>query len=89
LADGRFAIADYRHGLLVFDPASNVIAPLCERVNTERFRGLGDVTTGPNGDLWFTDPGRSSLTDPTGRLFRLPRGATRPELVPQNVCYGK
>jgi gluconolactonase len=87
LPDGRFAIADYRHGLLALDPPTNVLSPLCERVNTERFRGLGDVTTAPNGDIWFTDPGRSSLTDPTGRVFRLPKEQTRPELVLQNVPY--
>ena len=87
MPDGRLAVADYGHGLLALDPVTNAMAPICERVNTERFRGLGDVTCAPNGDLWFTDPGRSSLTDPTGRLFCLRHGQTRPELVLANVPY--
>jgi len=86
-SDGTFAVADYRHGLMLFDPEAGSMAPLCNRINTENFRGLGDVTCAPNGDLWFTDPGRSSLTDPTGRLFRLRNGQTRPELILQNVPY--
>ena len=84
---GAFAVADYRHGLLRFDPAHGTMAPICEGVNSERFRGLGDVTRAPNGDLWFTDPGRSSLSDATGRLFRLRAGSTAPELVLANVPY--
>jgi gluconolactonase len=87
LPEGGFAVADYRHGLLAFDPKRGELAPLCDRINTERFRGLGDVTRAPNGDLWFTDPGRSSLSDPTGRLFRLRAGASRPELVLANIPY--
>ncbi|MBS0560987.1 MAG: SMP-30/gluconolactonase/LRE family protein [Proteobacteria bacterium] len=85
--DGSFAVADYRHGLIAFDPATGARETLCGRVNTESFRGLGDVKRAPNGDLWFTDPGRSSLSDPTGRLFRLRAGETRPELVLANLPY--
>ncbi|HVF64293.1 MAG TPA: SMP-30/gluconolactonase/LRE family protein [Casimicrobiaceae bacterium] len=85
--DDVFAVADYRHGLMRFDPASGAMTTLCEGVNSERFRGLGDVTCAPNGELWFTDPGRSSLSDPTGRLFRLRAGAREPDLVLANVPY--
>jgi gluconolactonase len=84
---GGFAIADYRRGLLAFDPAGGAIRVLCDRINTESFRGLGDIKAAPSGDLWFTDPGRSSLSDPTGRLFRLRAGETKPELVLANVPY--
>lgn len=87
LPDGSFAVADYRRGLLTFDPASRCITTLCDRINTESFRGLGDLTRAPNGDLWFTDPGRSSLSDPTGRLFRLRNEQRQPELVLANVPY--
>ncbi len=87
LPDGCYAVADYRHGLLKLDPEAGSVETICGRINTERFRGLGDLTRAPNGDLWFTDPGRSSLTDPTGRLFRLRQGETRPELILQNIPY--
>jgi gluconolactonase len=48
---------------------------------------LGDITRAANGDLWFTDPGRSSLSDPSGRLFRLRAGAATPDVVLANVPY--
>lgn len=82
-----FAVTDHRLGLLRFDPARGSMTTLCERVNGERFRGLCDIARAPNGDLWFTDPGRSSLSDPTGRLFRLRAGQSSPDLVLANVPY--
>ena len=92
LPDGRFAMTDHRHGLLALDAAAGRHQVICDRVNTEAFRGLSDITATPNGDLWFTDPGRSSLSDPTGRLFRLRQGQVRepgakPELVLANLPY--
>ena len=87
LDGAAFAVADYRLGLMRFDVAGGTMTPICEGVNAERFRGLGDITRARNGDLWFTDPGRSSLSDPTGRVFRLRNGAKAPDLVLANVPY--
>ncbi len=87
LPNGRFAMTCYQHGLLALDPAAGRHSVLCSRNNTEAFRGLSDITRAPNGDLWFTDPGRSSLSDPTGRLFRLRAGQSRPDQVLANLPY--
>ena len=87
LPDGRFVISDYRKGLLTYDAHRGELAILCDRVNTENFRGLSDLTIGAGGDIWFTDPGRSSLSDPTGRLFRLRAGHDQPELVLSDIPY--
>lgn len=67
---GSFALVDYRHGLMTFDPATGTTAVLASGINTERFRGLSDLAVAADGDIWFTDSGRTSLSDPTGRLFR-------------------
>ncbi len=85
--DGTWLIVDYRHGLMSFDPVAKTISTLCGRVNTEPFRGLSDMTIAPNGDVWFTDSGRSSLSDPTGRVYRLRQGQTTPDLILANVPY--
>ncbi len=87
LGSGRFAIADYAKGLLRFDAGTGAIETICSKTNTEAFRGVADITRAPNGDLWFTDPGRTSLSDPTGRLFRLAAGASAPQLVLANIPY--
>ncbi|MEO5699540.1 MAG: SMP-30/gluconolactonase/LRE family protein [Casimicrobiaceae bacterium] len=87
IGDGSAVIADYRHGLMRLTTAAGTIAGFCEGINSERFRGLGDIVRAANGDLWFTDPGRSSLTDPTGRVYCLRSGSTVPQLELANVPY--
>ncbi|MGP8431888.1 SMP-30/gluconolactonase/LRE family protein [Paraburkholderia fungorum] len=86
LPDGRVVVADYRRGLLVVDLVSGSMAPLCSGYNTENFRGLSDLVADQDGAIWFTDSGRTSLSDPTGRLFRVsPAGELR--CVLDNVPY--
>ncbi|WP_291961536.1 SMP-30/gluconolactonase/LRE family protein [Chelatococcus sp.] len=87
LGDGVFALTDYRQGVLRFDSKTSSLETLCRGVNSESFRGLGDIARAPDGALWFGDPGRSSLSDPTGRLFRLRPGHDKPDLVLNNVPY--
>jgi gluconolactonase len=66
--DGRRIAVDYRHGLIEltghnsFDVLSNG--------DDAPFLGLSDMAFGPDGALWFTDSGRSSLSDPVGAVYR-------------------
>jgi len=69
--DGRLFIADYKNGILAFDPSDRTIAPVLTRRNGERFKGVNDLVFARNGDLYFTDQGQTGLHDPTGRVFRL------------------
>ncbi|WP_349630618.1 SMP-30/gluconolactonase/LRE family protein [Bradyrhizobium sp. KB893862 SZCCT0404] len=68
---GKFFITDYKQGLLTFDPNTNKIAPFLGRRDSERFKGLNDLTFALNGDIYFTDQGQTGLQDPTGRVYRL------------------
>ena len=45
--------------------------PYLERRNSERFRGINDLTFDSAGNLYFTDQGQTGLHDPTGRVYRL------------------
>lgn len=83
---GGFALVDYRHGLMTFAPATGTTRVLAAGINTERFRGLSDLAVAPGGDIWFTDAGRTSLSDPTGRLFRRTADG-RLDLVLANLPY--
>lgn len=80
--DGRRIAADYRHGLieLTGETRFEVLS-----TGTPPFLGLSDMTYGPDGALWFTDSGRSSLSDPKGRVYRWHEGALR--LVLNTVPY--
>ena len=40
------------------------------RRNSERFKGVNDLTFAQDGTLYFTDQGQTGLHDPTGRVFR-------------------
>ncbi len=69
--DGRLFIADRAHGVMVMDPQERVVRPFFTRPAAERFRGPNDLFIGPDGSIFLTDPGRSHLGDPTGRVWRI------------------
>ena len=69
--DGRIFIADYKHGIMVLDPATGKVSPFLTRVRLERLKAVNDLTFGSNGDLYFTDQGLTGWHDPTGRVFRV------------------
>jgi gluconolactonase len=68
--DGRHIAVDYGRGLLEltgFDTFTTLSTGLAD----QPFLGLSDMAYGPHGTLWFTDSGRSSLSDQTGRVYCL------------------
>jgi gluconolactonase len=68
--DGRRIAVDYRHGLIELTGPDS----FAELAAGEDFLGLSDMTYGPDGTLWFTDSGRTSLSDPKGRVYRWKEG---------------
>jgi gluconolactonase len=64
-------VTDYRNGLMLVDSRSGAVLPFLERRNSERFKGLNDLTFDSQGNLYFTDQGQTGLHDPTGRVYRL------------------
>lgn len=68
--DGRIFVADYRHGVMVLDPKTGGVEPFDDFRPAESFKGLNDLVFASNGDLYFTDQGKTGLHDPTGRVYR-------------------
>lgn len=64
-------VTDYKNGLVALDIASGQVRPFLERRNSERFKGVNDLTFDTRGNLYFTDQGQTGLHDPTGRVYRL------------------
>lgn len=64
--DGRIFVADGTNGILAFDPATGQRSTILGGLD-----GPNDLTFADNGDLYFTDPGRSHLGNPNGRVFRI------------------
>ncbi|KAI9040626.1 SMP-30/gluconolactonase/LRE family protein [Aspergillus affinis] len=69
--DGCIVVADYKQGILVFDPTTSIISPLLTRRNLERFKGPNDLIVSSTNDIYFTDQGQTGMTDPTGCVYRL------------------
>lgn len=66
--DGRRIAVDYLHGLIELT-GPNRFQVLGTGLEGQPFLGLSDMCFGPDGTLWFTDSGRSSLSDPGGRVY--------------------
>lgn len=66
--DGRHIIADYSDGLIAIS-SDDSVEPLHRGLPGQPFLGLSDMAYAPDGTLWFTDSGRTSLSDPSGRIY--------------------
>ena len=69
--DGRIFVADYKNGIMVFDPRTGTIARFFDRYRLEHLKAVNALTFSTTGDLYFTDQGLTGLHDPTGRVFRV------------------
>ncbi len=83
---GCFALLDHKRGLLRFDPALKRMDAIVSDFEGKPFKGVSDIAIAPNGDVWFTDPGRTSLSDPTGRLFRYDESSGLQQIL-ANIPY--
>ena len=89
--DGRHIAVDYRHGLIELTGQSDFNV-LRTGLESQPFLGLSDMAYAPDGALWFTDSGRTSLSDPKGRVYCLsPGGVLRLVLdclpYPNGICF--
>jgi gluconolactonase len=84
--DGRLFVTDQKLGLLVFDPRSGERLSRLAGPTGTLFDGLNDLVFSDSGDIYFTDPGQSSLENPVGRVYRLREGSA-PELVMDRLPY--
>lgn len=64
-------VTDYRNGLVAIDIATGAVRDYLTRRNSERFKGVNDLTFDDAGNIYFTDQGQTGLHDPTGRVYRL------------------
>jgi gluconolactonase len=71
LSATELLVTDYFNGLMAVDIRSGAVRPYLGRRNTERFKGVNDLTFDSVGNLYFTDQGQTGLHDPSGRLYRL------------------
>jgi gluconolactonase len=68
--NGLGYITDYKNGIVEIDLSTGSTRPFLERRYSERFKGVNDLFFAANGDMFFTDQGRTGHHDPTGRVYR-------------------
>lgn len=69
--DGRIFAVDRKYGVVAFDPVTGARSTVIGNQHGRPFDGLNDLCFADNGDLYFTDPGHSTLRNPVGRVLRL------------------
>jgi len=81
-ADGRLFIADYRRGILCYEPATGRLSEVVTERHSESFRGCNDLILDRAGRcLYFTDQGQSGLQMPNGRVYRFDLQSERLDLL--------
>ena len=83
--DGSHVAVDYDLGVLQLSEDSK-ISVISRGLENQPFLGLSDMCVAADGALWFTDSGRTSLSDPTGRVYCL-RPDSELQLVLDCVPY--
>lgn len=71
LSASELLVTDYKNGLMAVEVQTGRVRPYLERRNSERFKGVNDLTFDSTGNLYFTDQGQTGLHDPTGHVYRL------------------
>ncbi len=84
--DGRIFVVDRTYGVSSFDPHTGARTLVAGGFGGSPFVGLNDLVFADNGDLYFTDPGHSSLKEPTGRVYRL-NAHGEVELIADGLAY--
>jgi gluconolactonase len=85
LNERELLVTDYRNGLMVCHVASGDVRPYLERRNSERFKGVNDLTFDSRGNLYFTDQGQTGMHDWSGRVFRLTADGGRLDCLVDNA----
>lgn len=83
-AEGRIFVADHRQGLVEIKESGEAVT-LVSGYRGERFRGLNDLTIGPDGWIYFTDQGQSGLQEPSGCIYRWNQETGMLERVLSNI----
>jgi gluconolactonase len=83
--DGRVFITDYRHGIMLLDPARGAVEPFLTHRRSESFKGVNDLFFDRDGRMYFTDQGQSGMHDPSGRVYRYDLASERLERLIANA----
>ena len=85
--DGHLLICDNKHKALLSLAPDGTLSVLADSFEGQPLNSLNDLTVDARGNIYWTNPGGSSLAHPTGAIFRLRpmapcRGSATPSPFP-------
>jgi gluconolactonase len=83
--DGRIFITDFKNGIMELDASRGTLRSVLGRRYTERFKGVNDLFFASNGDMYFTDQGRTGHQDATGGVYLLTAEGSLRRLFSQGI----
>lgn len=87
-AAGRIIAADFGGArLLRISPDGKQAEVLADRFQGQRFGGLNDVALDRAGNIYFTDPGQSTLENPSGGVYRYGINTKQVMQLDQELAY--
>lgn len=66
----RLLICHRTYGILSLDPVTKECVTLIDTYQEERFNGPDDVIQDAGGNIYFSDPWGTGITNPTGAVYR-------------------
>jgi sugar lactone lactonase YvrE len=87
-SEGRLIVADAGGGRLLRVAADGTsVEVLAERSEGRRFDTVNDVALDRLGNIYFTDPGKSTAESPTGAVYRYAVRTGRASLLATGLAY--
>lgn len=85
--DGRLFVADRLGELYTLDPVTGKRTIITSMYDQETLRGLNDLVFDNKGGLYITEPYGSNALQVNGRVFYLPPGSNKLQLLYKNIAY--
>lgn len=86
--EGRLIVADYGAGRVLRIAADGKSAEvLADRCGGKRFNNINDVALDRGGNIYFTDPGGSSVKNPVGSVYRYDITTTKVTQLATGLVY--
>ena len=85
-ADGRVLAMDSQHGRIFrWNPKTKMVGVVADRIQGRRFDSLFGIDVGPGGNIYFSEPERSSGDARSGSIYRFDVDTNRPTLLAEGL----
>ncbi len=85
-SDGRVLTLDSQQGkILRYNPQTMMVGVVVDRIQGRRFDSLFAIDVGPGGNIYFSEPDRSSGETASGSIYRFDVATNRPTVLAEGL----